>query len=898
MKKNILYLLLMVVATITSCQKDPDVTDSTLSGQTLSVSLPIDDSSTRVEFTDNESGVFLSWESGDKFTVYTVDGNYVDDFLYVETNDSGNSVFTSATASTTLISGTSYTAIYPSIDSPSTLDAHRTELADRVANQTQSGNSSSDHLNDALRMESEFTYQGASDNTTVAFVHKMAAIRIAFDYDGSIPTKAIFYDGNNASYTLNFENVSETSFYISYFIIEPNSSTESRDLIVEIYSNDADVASSSFSVSSTTAFVAGIQYRLSFADITKYIYTKADLEAFRDLVNAGSMTANAVLMDNIDLNGEEWTPIGTSSSIYYAGIFDGRGLTISNLSINSNSNNQGLFGYVIGGTISNLILDNPQVKGNGLVGAVCGNLTSSSSMLRCGVTNGMIEGSSTSVGGVVGEAYSSSVTACYNTGTVEGSSGAYGVGGVVGCTNSSVTACYNAGIVSSSSSYVGGVIGFSSSSATITACYNTGVVSGNYYVEGVVGYAYSSVAACYYVSGLTYTYGTQLATLTELNNVISTINRAAGSDYFTLNSGNILPSLFGEQITYEDIYIENMTISSVAELKKFRDLVNFGWSPVTVTLTADIDLSGEEWTPIGNSPSLYFTGLFDGGGHTINNLSINSSSNYQGLFGCVKSGSISDLILENPQVNGAGYVGALCGYSSSSISECGVINGTVSGSSNYVGGVVGYSSTSSASITACYNTGSVEGNSYVGGVTGYSRSVIACYNAGSVDGSSTSVGGVAGYSSSSSVTACYNTGNVSSSNARVGGVVGYSSSSVTACYNTGSVYSGSSDVGGVVGYSSTSSASVTACYNTGSVKGISFGGVVGDVDSSSVTACYYLSGIGNYTNYGTASSTLVETMTSSDFPETLNTTAGDTYFEYDTNLVNDNYPILISIDYE
>ncbi len=468
------------------------------------------------------------------------------------------------------------------------------------------------------------------------------------------------------------------------------------------------------------------------------------------------LDGNYIVMNDIDLaEYDNWTPIGTSLEVYYSGNFDGGGHTIRNLTINSTSDYQGLFGLVYGGFISNLIIDNPQVKrGLNHTGTICGCLRSGS-ITTCGVTGGSVEGSS-SVGGVVGLAYSSSLTACYNTASVVGSSG---VGGVVG--------------------YV-----FSSS---IVACYNIGSVVGDYDVGSVVAYASSTptFTACYYIAGVDCGGGTRVSTLAELNSVVDEMNSVAGSSYFTINSGNYIPSLFGEQVTYSDVtdYVESITIRTVEELKAFRDLVNSGsgWYPTTVTLTSSINLNGEEWTPIKS-----YVGSFDGRGYTISNLTINSEDAYQGLFSSVNGGSVSNLIVDNPQVkSGGNYTGAICGYLyNGSIIACGVTGGSVVGSDYYiVGGVVGRAN--SSLLIACYNTGSVEGDGYyAGGVVGlaYSSSLTACYNTGSVVGNYY-VGGVVGIANSSPLIACYNTGSVEG-NECVGGVLGYvySATFLTACY--------------------------------------------------------------------------------------------------------------------
>ena len=203
-------------------------------------------------------------------------------------------------------------------------------------------------------------------------------------------------------------------------------------------------------------------------------------------------------------------------------------------------------------------------------------------------------------------------------------------------------------------------------------------------------------------------------------------------------------------------------IYTADDLKEFADIVNGTHAEginqntsANAKLMNDIDLNGSEenpWTPIGNSSQQY-SGTFNGDGHTISGLYINSSSdNYQGLFG---------------YVSGSGKVQNL------------TVDGTVSGSGNRVGGVVGYNS---GSVINCTNTGSVSGSEYVGGVVGYNR--------GTVEN-------------------CYNTGNVSGVGP-VGGVVGSNSGTVENCYNTDSVSNGTTS-GGVVGQNS-GSGSVTGCY--------------------------------------------------------------------------------------
>ena len=256
-------------------------------------------------------------------------------------------------------------------------------------------------------------------------------------------------------------------------------------------------------------------------------------------------------------------------------------------------------------------------------------------------------------------------------------------------------------------------------------------------------------------------------------------------------------------------------IRGAKSLAAFRDLVNSGLNHINAMLMNDIDLKGSEtnqWTPIGNEDN-QFKGNFDGGGHTISGLYINSTSDYQGLFGYVgRGGTVQNLGVDGT-VNGIYYVGGVVGRNDGTITNC-YNTGDVSGGSEglFAGGVVG--DNSNGTVTNCRNTGTVSGSCYVGGVVGFN------YNG--------------------TVTNCYNTGDVSG-DGYVGGVVGTNYGTVTNCCNTGDV-SGSIYVGGVVGEND---GGLTNCYNTGTVSGSDYVGGVAGRSYSTVTNCYYLTGTAN-----------------------------------------------------
>ena len=203
------------------------------------------------------------------------------------------------------------------------------------------------------------------------------------------------------------------------------------------------------------------------------------------------------------------------------------------------------------------------------------------------------------------------------------------------------------------------------------------------------------------------------------------------------------------------------------------------------TLTDDINLTGKEWTPIGDYDNRY-TGTFDGGDHTITGLTVTTSDQYAGLFGCIGSGgTVKDVTLEGVQITttrNVGAVGGVAGYSYGNIENCSV-SGSVSGSgmNGFAGGVVGYQS--GGFLTGCSSSATVNAGNIAGGVAGLTDSgatLTACYATGdvtleSINSGGNFVGGVVGSNTSCTLKACYAWGSVTGSGSGtiyVGGVTG------------------------------------------------------------------------------------------------------------------------------
>jgi hypothetical protein len=228
--------------------------------------------------------------------------------------------------------------------------------------------------------------------------------------------------------------------------------------------------------------------------------------------------------------------------------------------------------------------------------------------------------------------------------------------------------------------------------------------------------------------------------------------------------------------------------------------------------TADINLSsyntGSGWEPIGNNSSK-FDGTFDGNGYTISNLTIERSTNNVGLFGATGvNAKIQNVKLENTNVTGNWYTGALAGINYGTITNSYVM-GAVTGTGYYVGGLVGYNE---SPISGSYTSGSVEGNRYTGGLVGhhYNGTITHSYSTSTVKGEG-DVGGLVGSTTYGTITNSYARGAVTGTQNRVGGLVGFNShATITNAYATG-VVKGIDDVGGLVGAKGSDS-TVTKSY--------------------------------------------------------------------------------------
>ncbi len=263
-------------------------------------------------------------------------------------------------------------------------------------------------------------------------------------------------------------------------------------------------------------------------------------------------------------------------------------------------------------------------------------------------------------------------------------------------------------------------------------------------------------------------------------------------------------------------------LSQQASSKAFSD---------SVILTADIDLGGNEWMPIGPTTGASFRGIFDGQGHSVSNFTVTGQAN-SGLFGALVNASVKNLTLDQITIvteeTTSGFGGALVGYMQGTTLTGITVGSNVSVTGYNVGGVVGRTWNTKNTIAYCTSgatvtTDSSNAGEAAGGIAGLAAivDISYCVNTGDITAASNGeqlAGGIAGRFGGSAVGTmqyCLNRGTVSSSHT-AGGIAGknmYNGCSYENCVTTVPVFRGNGDwSGSLVGRFSTNPGSMTNCY--------------------------------------------------------------------------------------
>ena len=350
---------------------------------------------------------------------------------------------------------------------------------------------------------------------TLRFTHRTARVTIVLtDYTeglASVQLTGLSTEGDNPDIIVPYDKGSNT--YTA--IVAPQSVAAGTTFITCTFTNGTTFV---YKMKNATVWQAGGEYTYTVSlaaakDLGytiesdgSYTVTSADgLMNIAELVNGGKTDINITLDADIDLTGKDWMPIGTSNP--YTGTFDGGGHTIKGLTVTTNDEYAGLFGWLgDAGTVKNVVMEGVQITKNhssGFAGGVAG--FSWGTIENCSVSGSV--SSTVYVGGVVGAQWNGSITGCSSSATVKGT--VY-VGGVTGQTNSSatLTACYATGNViieidPTKNISGGGLVGLNGGNG-VRACYATGNVTstgsstGYVHIGGLFGDNYTTVNACYW----------------------------------------------------------------------------------------------------------------------------------------------------------------------------------------------------------------------------------------------------------------------------------------------------------------------------------------------------------------------------------------------------------------
>ncbi len=462
-------------------------------------------------------------------------------------------------------------------------------------------------------------------------------------------------------------------------------------------------------------------------------------------------------------------PSGTTSYNYFKGTFDGDGHTISGIRITQKTKeSQGLFGFVgTGGTVKNLTLSNARIFSNKTgIGGIAGD--NSGTITNCHVTADVnILGNGNYHGGIAGSS-SGNITGCTSAAALNWS-GSYR-GGIAGqISDATVSDCLVTGVSYSfgSNTFLGAIVGKNFD----------GTLTRNYYLDCSVNGATTNIGVGTSTAGvsndadgarsvhnLTLPDG---VTATGESVEISSITYYAAATDVTLSCTGTAPAGYVEPCYYtvDGTNISGNTVTMPAsdatvallwttdyetghagteadpyiivdypQLELLASRVNNGYNYSNskhFKLGADIVcFDGENnHAPIGTETSHKgFMGTFDGCGHTISGIRINSSSNYQGLFGYFNrsSGTVKNVTLADCDITGHDNVGGIAGENRGTVTDCRVLGDVYiyadADNAYRHGGIVGRNDY--GTVNGCFSAATVTRNGkdncrHYGGIVGY-----------------------------------------------------------------------------------------------------------------------------------------------------------------------------------
>ena len=213
----------------------------------------------------------------------------------------------------------------------------------------------------------------------------------------------------------------------------------------------------------------------------------------------------------------------------------------------------------------------------------------------------------------------------------------------------------------------------------------------------------------------------------------------------------------------------NYLISNANELVYFAKSVNVegnNYAGKTVKLTANIDLAGKNWIPVGQTGATQFQGIFDGQNYTIKNMTVNNPSESpnvsSGFFGWIEDHGqgikVLNVKFDNASVTGSHYVGVVSGYVYGTIKDCAVENSTVVGinmnddaNGDKVGGIVGYVGEDAFIDNNKVVNCSITGNRDIGGIVGAVATGVDSFSSNSVTNTTLTYATIKSYASAGEI---------------------------------------------------------------------------------------------------------------------------------------------------
>ena len=485
-----------------------------------------------------------------------------------------------------------------------------------------------------------------------------------------------------------------------------------------------DLVAFSYLVNSGKTFEGKTVYLDKDLDITNYAkeksYVDPDKEALYNINGDGEKTS---LKDEMTTD-KGFQPIGTSEN-NFKGKFEGNAYTISNLMINRPDENYvGLFGYITDkAIIVGLNVKDIDVTGNSYVGGLVGYANSYATIKEVTLTGTIIGNEKTGmyIGGIVGSVTTSNVRidSVIVNANVTGNSNVGGISGGPFSNSANVTAIIEGGTITGNDKVYA------------TSYWNTSSMSvKTAYVNSKVKVIKNSKEVTDSYGGTLYNDDDETGNLNLYNDYIDTWlggdNDGSGyyfdyesetSNKIVLRSNSIDTTFKKGSGTKESPYL----IYNAEDMKKIAAMPT---ERNYYKLMNDIDYNNEHYYMIGTSTNV-FSGMFDGGAHTLKNINIYGYNNI-GMFGNIQGSytqysTITGLNIENIKVKGNNIVGGLAGYINyAKINEV-TLTGTIIGNEKtgmYIGGIVGSVTTNNVRINSVIVNANVTGNSNVGGISG------------------------------------------------------------------------------------------------------------------------------------------------------------------------------------